>query len=375
MKIIKFFLKLLSFIITLLIILLLLIIVCTFMVSKKNNMSVEDTLIHFETIGTTFIDYTLTDKNAVNISLDNIENNNNINENLQSTNSSKINYYYNQLDSNSKIIYDLLENNIDNLKKENYAIDLGKQFNDLLHTSTGQYSLNKSFQSALDAFSYDHPEIFYLDMTKVSLIITSTSLGPLTTYTVKIEPNDGTNYLIDAFTSSADVETAIFEIEKVKSNVIEQVKDDNNYNKILKVHNMLVNSIEYDSTLNKKNAHNAYGALVEREVVCEGYSKALKYILDSLNIECILVCGNAKNSSGKTESHMWNYVKLDEVWYGVDVTWDDPIIIGGYKKNNIRHDYFLKGKYTFAESHSPSGRISDNGMLFKLPSLSDKNYK
>lgn len=349
--------------------------ICTYIFSQKNNISVEDTLSHFQAIGTEFIDFTLTDKNSVDITLDTVENNISITENLASTSSSKNNYYYNQLDSTSKIIYTELENNIDNLKKENYIINFNTQFNDLLHDATGQYRLNKSFQSALDAFFYDHPEIFYIDLTKISLIITSTSLGPLTKYTVKLQPKDDTNYLIDCFYSEEDVNNAIFEVENIRNNVINEVKDDSDYNKILKIHNMLANSLEYDSTLNKENSHNIYGALVDRKVVCEGYAKAFKYILDSLNIECILVGGTATNSSGETESHMWNYVKLNEKWYGVDITWDDPIIIGGSTENNIRHDYFLKGKNTFIESHSSSGKISDTGMLFKLPSLSNENYK
>ena len=378
MKFFKWLIKTLIYIIILLIIIILVFFIFTFMFSRKNNMSVEDTLIHFETIGTEFIDYKLTDKNSIDITLDIAENTNITNDHSQNAINSNntINYYYyNQLDSTSKIIYDALEDNIDNLKKKNFVINFNTQFNDLLHTSTGQYTLNKAFQSSLDAFFYDHPNIFYLDTSKLSLIVTSASLGPLTKYTVKLEPKDGVNYLIDSYTSEMDVENAIIEVEKIRDNAINQLKDDNDYSKILKVHNMLVNSIEYDSTSNKKNTHNIYGALIERKVVCEGYAKAFKYILDSLDIECILVCGNAKNSSGKTESHMWNYVKLDDNWYGIDVTWDDPIIIGGYKKNNIRHDYFLKGKSTFIESHSPSGKISDNGMLFKLPSLADKNYK
>ena len=209
----------------------------------------------------------------------------------------------------------------------------------------------------------------------MALIITSTSLGPLSSYTVKIEPKDNNNYLIDCYNSENDVNNAIFKLENIKNNVIEQIKYDNDYNKILKLHNILANSIEYNSTSDKKNSHNIYGALINRKTVCEGYAKSLKYMLDSLNIECILVSGNATNSTGKTESHMWNYVKLNDNWYGVDITWDDPIIIGGYSKNNIRHDYFLKGKHVFIKSHSPSGKISDTGMLFKLPSLANENYK
>lgn len=349
-------------------------IICTYIFSQKNNISVKDTLAHFQAIGNEFIDITLTDKNSANITLDTIESNITTSETL-AINSNKNNYYYNQLDDTSKTIYDKLESNIDNLKSGNYVINFNKQFNDLLHNTTGQYQLNKSFQSALDAFFYDHPEIFYIDLTKMALTITSTSLGPLTTYIVKIEPQDNKSYLMDCYDSELAVNIAISKVETIRNNAINEVSNDNDYNKILKIHNMLVNSIEYNTSLDNKNSHNIYGALVNRKTVCEGYSKAFKYILDSLNIECILVSGTATNSSGETESHMWNYVKLDENWYGVDVTWDDPIIIGGYTKNNIRNTYFLKGKNTFINSHSSSGKISDTGMLFKLPSLANENYK
>ena len=72
---------------------------------------------------------------------------------------------------------------------------------------------------------------------------------------------------------------------------------------------------------------------------------------------------------------MWNYVELNGKWYGVDVTWDDPIIIGGPSKNSLRHTYFLKGNSTFNKSHVTTGKISDEGIIYKLPSLSLENYK
>lgn len=348
-------------------------IICTIVFSHKNNISVEDTLMHFESIGREIIASNSKDKHALNIiSADD----NNISDYVLTTSSSNIQkYYYYQLDNIAKTIYDELENNIDNLKKENYIINFNTYFNHLLQDSLGQYKLNKSFQSALDAFFYDHPEVFYIDLTKISLIITSTSLGSHITYTVKLEPRDGQNYLIDTFSSEEDVIKAISKVENIKNNLINQLKYDNAYNKILKTHNALVNSIEYDSILNKNTSHNIYGTLVNKQAVCEGYAKAFKYLLDSLNVESILVSGTGTNSSGNSESHMWNYVKLNEKWYGVDVTWNDPIIVGGSSKNNIRYDYFLKGKSTFIKSHSASGKISDTGMLFKLPTLANQNYK
>ena len=46
--------------------------------------------------------------------------------------------------------------------------------------------------------------------------------------------------------------------------------------------------------------------------------------------------GTATNSSGQTENHAWNCIKINDVWYEVDPTWDDPIIIGGNGRTNRR---------------------------------------
>jgi transglutaminase/protease-like cytokinesis protein 3 len=94
------------------------------------------------------------------------------------------------------------------------------------------------------------------------------------------------------------------------------------------VHDYLVETIDYDSSLSKDNIYNIFGALISKECVCEGYAKSFKYLMDGLNIPCTMVIGKARNSSGNTESHAWNYVKIDEKWYAIDVTWDDPVVIG-----------------------------------------------
>ena len=373
-NLISFIIKTIIYLITFTFIVSVTFLICTIIFSHKNNISVEDTLTHFESIGREIITPNSKDKDSLNI-ISATDDNNTSDYAITTSSSNVQKYYYYQLDTIAKTIYDELENNIDNLKKENYVINFNTQFNDLLHDSLGQYKLNKAFQSALDSFFYDHPEVFYIDLTKISLIITSTSLGPHITYTVKLEPKDGQNYLLDTFSSEKDVIKAISKVENIKNNLINQLTSDNDYNKVLKIHNTLINSIEYDSDSNKNTSHNIYGTLVNKKAVCEGYAKAFKYLLDSLNIESILVSGTGTNSSGDSESHMWNYVKLNENWYGVDVTWDDPVIIGGTSKNNIRYDFFLKGKSTFLKSHSASGKISDIGILFKLPSLSTKNYK
>ena len=208
----------------------------------------------------------------------------------------KIKYYYDQLDNNAKVIYDALENNKNNFKKGNYTINLSTKFNDLLHTSDGERILTDACQSAWDAFTYDNPEIFYIELSKISLITEYTTIGYKTTYSVSIGPGDNTNYFQSGFSSEEQVKEALNEVENVKTEII-QTSSGNDYDKILKVHDALANMIEYDTTVNRINTHNIYGALKEKTCVCEGYAKAFKYILDDLNIPCILVSGKATNTN------------------------------------------------------------------------------
>lgn len=56
-----------------------------------------------------------------------------------------------------------------------------------------------------------------------------------------------------------------------------------------------------------------------------GYAKAYMLIMNELGIECGLVTGIAKNSTGSSGGHAWNYINLDGDYYMVDVTWDDPV--------------------------------------------------
>lgn len=306
--------------------------------------------------------------------IDLISSNSNNNSEILEGSSTRIKYYYDQLDNNAKTIYDALENNKDNFKKGNYTINLSTKFDSLLHQSEGERVLTDACQSAWDAFTYDNPEIFYIELSKISLITEYTTVGNKTTYSVSIGPGDNANYFQKGFTSQTQVEEAMSQIENVKNNIIQTVSG-SDYDKILKVHDTLADMIEYDTTLNRTNTHNIYGALIEKQCVCEGYAKALKYILDDLNIPCILVSGTATNTSGITESHMWNYVKLDGNWYGVDMTWDDPIIVGGSITNNIRHTYLCKGSNVFNKTHQINGQISQNGIVFVYPDLNTGDYK
>ena len=289
--------------------------------------------------------------------------------------SGKYKYYYNQLDSNAKKIYDKLESNIENIKTGNAVLDFDDEFNDLLNQEQGQAKLNEAYQSALDAFSLDNPEVYYIDVTNMVLMIYSRTNLFGTTYTTAIEPVSGGDYLIDSIANKDDLNSKLAEIEYVKNSVVEQTSADDDYTKIKKIHDFLISHMEYDQTLERTNTRNIYGALVEKSVVCEGYADALKYLLDAVGIPCVEVVGTGTNSAGETEAHAWNYVQLNGAWYAIDVTWDDPTIIGnGRVPKSTYTKYFLRGSKKFNDTHFANGQVSEGGRIFTYPALSEKDY-
>ena len=309
--------------------------------------------------------------------VDNVKEENNIagdTSNFESSNSVEIEnkYYYNQLDVYAKAIYDDLYSHKEDLKTGLYTLDFDIAFNALLHEDSGAETLEKDFQLAVNALVFDKPEIFYLDITKMYLLTEITTFGPKKTYRVSIGPSNNVPYLSSSFPNAEAIRNAEIQIE----NVISKLRFSNNkYDQIREVHDFIVENTEYDETVSKNNIYNIYGTLINQEAVCEGYAKTFKYILDRLDIPCIIACGIGQNSKGQSESHAWNYVKLDDVWYAVDATWDDPVIIGnGSVTNEMRYHYFLKGSNTFFKDHTEDGNLIGN-FRFAYPNLSIEDYK
>ena len=282
-------------------------------------------------------------------------------------------YFYNQLSEDGKIIYNTIEGNLNNMKTGEYTIEFGTEFNDSLQTEEGKAQLKEHFQAAWDALALDNPKIFFIDVTKLYLTIESTTIGMTTTCTATIGPEEGENYLIEGI-KSEDIEEYENTLEAIRNNVVSNVSG-SDYDKIKQIHDALVEEIEYDQSLSKTHTHDIYGALVEKCVVCEGYAKAYKYLLDGIGIPCVLVSGQGTNSKGETEEHIWNYVLIDNKWYAVDVTWDDPIITGGGSLTYAaKYKYFLKGANTFNSNHVANHYLSNNTFRFEYPELSREDY-
>lgn len=292
------------------------------------------------------------------------------NDNLYSS------YYYSQLNEDAKKFYDGLKENKENLTSGNYTIDYGTEFNTILNSEGGKEKVSTDFQSAWNAFSYDNIDLFYIDVSKVTLTSEQSNLGGIITYSLSIGPGENNNYFLNSFNNEDEVKNAIEYLENIKEQMIEQTANDDIYTKIAKVHNWLIYFVDYEESTNSKDQYTIYGALKNGKAVCEGYARAFKYFMDGIGVPCVLASGTAQNSQGETESHAWNYVQIDNKWYATDVTWDDPVVMGGEEQTDeMKYQYFLKGSEEFFKDHKEDGKISELSMEFKFPTLATENYR
>lgn len=128
-----------------------------------------------------------------------------------------------------------------------------------------------------------------------------------------------------------------------------------NEEKIYLAHNYLATSVEYvDSNNNRLDlsyTQSAYGALIRKQCVCQGFAEAFKRLMDCGGIDCSVIYGRILGSS---DLHAWNIVSLGKggSFYHVDVTWDS---IG--KKPNYtyfcKNDLFFEGKRSWNKEYNP----------------------
>lgn len=126
------------------------------------------------------------------------------------------------------------------------------------------------------------------------------------------------------------------------------------YQRVHAIHDYLTSEVLYDTELLEKQqsgqdydrndaAFGAYGALVNKKAVCDGYVKAFNLLCGIEQIRSLRVYGNYYDSSfGAYIAHSWNKVNIGGKWYNVDVTMDVyRVTISGTLKNQPNHGYFL----------------------------------
>ena len=123
---------------------------------------------------------------------------------------------------------------------------------------------------------------------------------------------------------------------KIDEIIKNNIKDEMDLREKIKViHDYIINNTKYDTQRSDSNIINyksdtAYGSLIEGYALCGGYTDSMMLFLERFGV---------KNFRISSENHVWNYVYLDNSWYNLDLTWDDPVSKSG--KDLLNYDFFL----------------------------------
>lgn len=124
--------------------------------------------------------------------------------------------------------------------------------------------------------------------------------------------------------------------EKVETVYKEEVMNKStDEDKIKAAHDYIINNSKYDKDRSDKklvqyDSDTAYGNLIQGYGLCGGYTDSMALFLDKIGV---------KNFKVASDNHVWNAVLLDNVWYHLDLTWDDPVTTDG--KDILEYNFFL----------------------------------
>ena len=181
-------------------------------------------------------------------------------------------------------------------------------------------NIQELIDSLPKAIQYEHPELFYVDLQGKNFSYKSEDGQTISSIIVK-EP-----FTMEKDEISKAQKLIDDECDKISASV---PKDATDVEKVLFVHDYITSHYEYDTTYQNRTL---YTAVRDKKCVCQGYSYLFMYVMNKyFDIECTTVPSD-------TCQHMWNKVKIDDKWYNIDLTSDDPL---PNLSSLANHTYFL----------------------------------
>ncbi|MCU4835337.1 peptidase [Bacillus cereus] len=124
----------------------------------------------------------------------------------------------------------------------------------------------------------------------------------------------------------------------IVNSIIKQGMDE--HEKVKAIHDYVVKHVSYDTSY---KAYTAYEALANRSAVCQGYALLTYQLLKEAGIENHFVEG-----TGNGQPHAWNLVKIENKWYHLDTTFDDPV---PDKAGRVTYSYFNMSDEQLSKNH------------------------
>ena len=217
-------------------------------------------------------------------------------------------YYYSKLSANEKKIYSALltyaKSPSDYVLADTYTCSATSASN-----AYSQDPISSGERlTAAQALIFDHPEYYWAD--NISTKHGGTKSGDKYTVKTYVKLTDG---------GFEDYEQRLKAMDAAIDSIISGIDFEQSPAAVaFQIHEALREDLDYDweaaSGSGYDLAHTAYGALVQKEAVCDGYSKAYKMVLERAGIDSVIIA-----SSG----HAWNSIEHPDAWYETDLTWDD----------------------------------------------------
>lgn len=109
--------------------------------------------------------------------------------------------------------------------------------------------------------------------------------------------------------------------------------------KILKIHDYIINNTRYDINKSSNYSYTAMGPLFNGTAVCSGYADLMAIFLTKFGV---------KNFKVASDTHVWNAVNINGEWLSLDLTWDDPVTKNS-DVDTLLHQFFLVNKQKLFE--------------------------
>lgn len=159
--------------------------------------------------------------------------------------------------------------------------------------------------------NYVHP---YNNYSKIGIV--SNTTGEITINTTKLYSEQDINKL----NKGVD--------EIITKYITSDMSDDD---KVLKIHDYIINNTRYDINKVNEASYTALGPLFNGTAVCSGYADLMALFLNKFGI---------KNYKIASNTHVWNALFINGEWLHLDLTWDDPITKNS-DVDTLQHDFFL----------------------------------
>ena len=137
--------------------------------------------------------------------------------------------------------------------------------------------------------------------------------------------------------------------------------------KVVAIHNYICDHVDYDydglSDSSNTVKYTAYGALCNGKAVCNGYAVLFYRMCKEAGLSVRIISGTANGGL-----HAWNIVKVGDVYYAVDSTWD------GQDAQTL-NQYLLKSEKDFSADHTRSAEYTTEEFNDTYPMALNSYYK